>query len=351
MKSREVSADSDADALDGLVERMLGGSLRSFFAEYWGRKPLYIPGAGTDYAGFYDPPSFLSDLTATQPVPYLSVGVRDGKRYFQKHETAEELRAGVEEGGVSAMKLSKFWHKLPIPDRISWARAVFGSLCRAACMIYMNPGRSEDVDLFLAGPHSQLGTHFDTTEVFTLQLYGERKWVVDRECVVEASLNLSKSPDWQPAKEIGFQGETLEFTLRPGDALYVPAYAVHQVTGVGWSVSLSLGLRAFNEIDLVESILSTIRLTQYAEYRPALSLPASMGETHTQAKLALITNARALLDKVQMLAAGFVLSPPKLPPAFARPEPHSAPAPAPARVLGAYTSGFALFDERKHPRA
>jgi 50S ribosomal protein L16 3-hydroxylase len=340
---------TNENALDRVIHRMLGDSVPSFFSEFWGKKPLYVPGAGLDYAGFYAVDGFLADLAATQPLPYLSVGVRDGKRHFKKHETTDELRAGVQEGGVSAMKLSKFWHRPPTPERITWARALFGSLCRAASMVYMGPNRSEDVDLFLAGPHSQLGTHFDTTEVFTLQLFGERKWLVDAECHVEDTLNLYKAPGWQPAKEVGFRGKTVEFTLRPGDALYVPAYAIHRVTGVSWSVSLSLGLRAFNEIDFVESVLEMIKMSKYAEYKPALSLPAAVGDAHVEAKLALIRNVRTLLEQVEMTATGFVMGPLKLPPTLTNTSESSAA--TQARVLGAFTSGFALFDEPKEQRA
>ncbi|WP_434427091.1 JmjC domain-containing protein [Nannocystis pusilla] len=241
--------ESKQDLLDAVVARMLGGSVAEFFARHWGQRPLHVPGAGLELVGTYGVDEYLADMVASQPVPYLAVGSRDGARYFTTHTSPEDLRRGVEAGCVAAIKMSKTWHRPDTPLRWAALRALFGSLCRSVSMLYMRPARSEDVDLFLAGPESGLGTHFDTTEVFTLQLHGERRWRVEEGVRIDDMLALSRDPSWHPAREVPFGAPTREFLLRPGDALYVPAYSVHRVTGVGWSVSLSLGLRAFNELE------------------------------------------------------------------------------------------------------
>ena len=313
------------------------GDLDSFIEHHWQRRPREAPAAGKHFAGAYSAEQFLRDLAATHRTPYLSVGTRDGDRIFTKHATTDDLHDGVMAGDVAAMKVSKFWHGAP-PTHWLAMRTLFGALVRRVSMMYMNPPRSEDVDIFLAGPRSCLGTHFDTTDVFTLQLSGERRWVVETEVDVARILAMTSEPGWYPAKEIEFRGDTREVVLSAGDALYVPAYAVHRVTGVSASVSLSLGLRSFNELDFVEHLLESIRLTRYTSFPPVRTAPESAGEDHVQAKLELMRRVRALLEQVEGAAFGTLLDPMTVPSALD-------PLRDASGDLGMFRTGFALEDE------
>lgn len=301
----------DQRALDATVNKIL--SPKDFFTEYWGKRPVMVAGAGLACAGRYDIDNFLTDLTATQQAPYLLVAVRDGERTYADPMTAEEVRSEVAAGGVAPMRISRTWHEPDIPASWVWMRALFGSLCRAASMIYLNPARSENVDLFLAGPKSHLGVHYDTSHTFTLQLSGERKWKVEDAVRLGDRLAAERDPDFSPNADLGFVGPTREFTLRPGDVLYVPAYCVHGVTGISWSVSLGLGLRAFNEIDFVGRLLEIFESTKYATYAPVETLPESLGERHAAAKRELLKRVRALLKQLEIVAVGSVLAPLRLP--------------------------------------
>jgi len=301
----------DQRALDVTVEKML--SPKDFFTEYWAKRPVLVTGAGSDCIGQYDIDDFLNDLIATQAPPYLLISVRDGRRVYASPMTREEVRSEVEAGGVAPMRISRIWHEDRLSSNWIWMRALFGSLCRAVSMIYLGPPRSENVDLFLAGPKSHLGVHYDTSHTFTLQLFGERKWLVEDTVRLENKLAIERDPNFSPNLDLKLVGPTREFTLRPGDALYVPAYCVHGVSGMSWSVSLGLGLRAFNEIDLLARLLETFEHAKYAEYPPIESLPESLGEPHVEAKAELLRRVRALLKQLEMAAAASVLVPLRLP--------------------------------------
>lgn len=322
------------------------GDYHEFFETYWRKRPLYVENAGVEYAESYKVGQFLADVAATQPRPYLAVATQEGTRVFKKCVSVEELRQAVEHGSVSAIKASKLWHQR-MPESWTWMRMLFGSLCRAVAMMYMSSSKSEDVDIFLAGPNSSLGTHFDTTDVFTLQICGERKWEIDEEVKLDRVLTIAGNPEWFPAKEIEFQSPTREFTLRPGDTLYVPAYGVHRVTGVSWSISLSLGLRAFNEIDYVEHLLEGIRLTRYLSYPPVRSFPALCEEDHAIAKEELLRRVRALLYQIESVAFANLLIPLHLPsdlnPSVTENIRHE---PTPD-LLGMFRSGFALDKDKE----
>lgn len=317
---------ADTEAVDTVVARMLGGSIVSFLTQYRGKRPLYVPDAAEDYVGIYGVEDFLADMTATQVAPYIAVGARNGSRYFTTNSTVDELKQAVAIGGVASMKISKIWHSPAMPERWTWIRSLFGRLYLAVSMLYMSPARSEEVNLFLAGPESQLGTHFDTTEVFTLQLCGERKWLVDVEPRLDEALKRYRDPNWQPAHEVEFRGSTQEITLRAGDAIYVPAYAVHRVTGVSWSVSVNLGIRSFNEIDFVEHLLEVLRTSGRLDYYPLPNFPAALEAQHAEAKMELLKRVRALLQQVEMAAMSAALTSIALPPTLS-----SQPATPPSR--------------------
>jgi ribosomal protein L16 Arg81 hydroxylase len=332
----------DARTVDAVIARMIGDP-SIFFVDCWRKRPLYVPAAGIELANSYGIDDFLNDLARTQPAPYLSVAASNGNRVLSKHQTTAGLREGVRRGGVCAIKASKIWHHT-LPPSWSWMRALFGSLCRRAAMIYMTPARSEDVDIFLAGPDSCLGTHFDTTDVFTLQLVGERRWELEEDADTDRTLSIARHPEWNPAREIAFEGPTRDVTLHPGDMLYAPAYGLHRVTGVSWSVSLSLGLRAFNEIDVAEHLLETIRLSGYLDYAPVVGIPDVLTDAHAEAKLHLMRGVRALLQKVEGLALATVLAELQLPPDLVAAQGSA------GEATGIYRSGFALEqgDARSH---
>lgn len=293
------------------IERILGDR-DTFLERHWQKRFRFSPEAAPDYVGCYGVESFLLDLAAVHKPPYVAVSCEGPSRIFSEHPTLDSLRAGIGRGEVAAIKASRFWHgEMPA----SWLgfRDLYAALCRNLVMTYLTPARSEDVDLFLAGGSSSLGAHFDTTDVFTVQLHGERRWIIEEEVDLDRIMTLVSGEDWYPAKTIGFGRPTKEIVLRAGDALYVPAYSVHEVTGVSWSVSLSLGLRAFSAFDLADHLFDRLRRTALGRYRPARTAPDATGEKAIAAKLALLRQLREVLQDIEANAVGFLMGPSLLP--------------------------------------
>jgi hypothetical protein len=257
---------------------------------------------------------FLRDLEQAEPAPFGAVRAQDGRRIDSHHQTAADLREAVHEGSVCAVKLSRHWGGT-MPDAWKPMRELYARLYEAVGMLYLTPKTSEDVDLFFAGADSCLGTHFDTTDVFTLQLSGERRWLVEEVHDLTSILDVGRDPHWYPTREIAFPGPPREIVLRPGDALYLPAYTIHRVQGGSReSVSLSLGLRAYNEIDIVEHLLAGLRRTEYLRHPPFPGIPPSLPDAHADARLDLLERVRSLLGDLDAMALGYLLSPMRLPP-------------------------------------
>jgi hypothetical protein len=303
----EVKKDID----DSFPDAMLFED--GFFSEYWSKRPKYLPGGAANYAGCYGVAEFLADMTTACPAPYHAARVVNGERIFSALTQQEEIRHAVEDGSVVNIKLDRFWHKPDLPDRWIWMRALFGELCRKACMVYISPSRSEDVDLFLGGPNSTLGAHYDHSHVFNIQLHGERRWVVENEVRIEQRLAASRDANFRQKKLLEMEGARQEIVMRPGDVLYVPAYAVHAVTGVTWSVSLSLGLRAYKEIDYLAGVFEVFTQKRYADYRPVLTVPTGSVDRRAAARLELVQCVRGVFQELDAAMEAAVLAPLRLP--------------------------------------
>ena len=109
--------------------------------------------------------------------------------------------------------------------------------------------------------------------------------------------------------------------MRPGDVLYVPACCVHGVRGATWSLALSLGLRAFNEVDFLSYLLEVFERTKYSAHAPVETLPEPLGELHAAAKMELIGRTRGLIKQLETAAADSMLAPLGLPDTLAPLEP------------------------------
>jgi ribosomal protein L16 Arg81 hydroxylase len=87
-----------------------------------------------------------------------------------------------------------------------------------------------------------VGEHVDNEDVYTVQLYGSKRWTVDppdldwlRARVLGGELaRLNPSESWvrnRPAS-VAFQRPT-EYLVDPGDLLAMPAFCLHEVIALG----------------------------------------------------------------------------------------------------------------------
>jgi hypothetical protein len=125
---------------------------------------------------------------------------------------------------------------------------------------------SYNVGVFWTKTHgSSLGGHFDDDQVYTFQLFGEKKWVIDSQNLdrllslikddkVQAISNIkdfNSSETWVRAKgksAIEFQNPNTVI-LQPGDLLITPAYSLHKVTSVSEkTLSMNIGVCMKNKI-------------------------------------------------------------------------------------------------------
>jgi 50S ribosomal protein L16 3-hydroxylase len=99
--------------------------------------------------------------------------------------------------------------------------------------------RIDDVMISYAAPGGSVGPHFDNYDVFLLQGHGKRHWKIGQMCDTDSPL--LEHADLRILAD--FQG-TDEWTLEPGDMLYLPPRLAHWGVAVDDCLTYSVGFRA-----------------------------------------------------------------------------------------------------------
>jgi 50S ribosomal protein L16 3-hydroxylase len=178
---------------------------------------------------------------------------------------------------------------------------------------FVPDARLDDVMVSYASDGGGVGPHFDSYDVFLLQIHGRRRWRIGRlrEPRLQPDLPLKILANFVPEQE---------WLLEPGDMLYLPPRWAHDGVAEGECMTCSIGFRAPGRDELARDLLQ--RLVELdddgpaagAIYRdagqPATARPAQLPDRlHDFAAGAV---ARALRDPRWLACAlGEVLSEPK----------------------------------------
>ena len=140
------------------------------------------------------------------------------------------------------------------------------------------------------------GVHFDTLQVFAVQVEGEKTWEI-----FEGRIPNAAEFAGFRANEIGFdererqKGKLLmQVTLKPGDMLYVPQGQYHRALASDKSLHLSLGARHYTGVDLIN--LMVPHLAQVSDFRKRLPHFDDEAAHQAHTKMLAETLARVLQD-------------------------------------------------------
>jgi 50S ribosomal protein L16 3-hydroxylase len=195
---------------------LFGGiSPKRFMQEYWQKKPLLIRGAI---------PAFILDsqngsTNLASPISYEEL---------VKFANQENLESRLIQSDPWRFQHGPFQKKaIPILDKSNWTLLLQGMEAHhlAAANIlswfrFIPDARLDDLMISIAGIGGGVGPHFDSYDVFLIQMSGRREWRISEQT------DLSLNPEL-PLKILqNFQSE-FEWILEPGDMLYLPPHIAH----------------------------------------------------------------------------------------------------------------------------
>jgi 50S ribosomal protein L16 3-hydroxylase len=297
--------------------RLLGGCPpRRFLREHWQKKPLLIRAALPGFAGLLSPAE-LAALACRDDAQSRLV-IRRGRRW-QAYQGPFERR-------LLRQLPARAWSLLvhDVNHFLPEARAL---LDRFHFVPY---ARLDDLMVSYAPAGGGVGPHFDSYDVFLLQGAGRRRWRIshqrDLALLERAPLKLLR--DFRPQQE---------WTLEPGDMLYLPPGWAHDGVALDPCMTYSIGFRAPAWQELGVHFLRFLedRLDLTGRYRDA---GLKSQESPAQIGPAMLEEVTRRLDGIRWRAPdvarflGQYLTEPKVQVFFTPPRPRLAPAAFAARV-------------------
>ncbi len=113
---------------------------------------------------------------------------------------------------------------------------------------FVPDARLDDLMISYATDGGGVGPHFDSYDVFLLQVHGKRRWRIS------AQRDLTLQPD-VPLKVLQHFEAEQEWVLEPGDMLYLPPHIAHDGVAEGECMTCSIGFRAPSASELTAQFL------------------------------------------------------------------------------------------------
>lgn len=205
-----------------------------FLREYWQKKPLLIRQA---FPGF-TPELDANDIAGLACEELAEARLVSGS--FPRHDWAMEY-GPFEEDRLSALPGADW--TLLVQD-VEKHYPPLKSLMRS--FDFLPRWRIDDLMVSVAAPGGSVGPHSDRYDVFLLQAAGRRRWQIaerfESTLLQDTELNVLKS--FEPEQE---------WTLDPGDMLYLPPDVAHHGVALDAGMTWSVGMRAPSTADVLQA--------------------------------------------------------------------------------------------------
>jgi 50S ribosomal protein L16 3-hydroxylase len=215
---------------------LAGLDIETFLRDHWQKKPLLVRGA---LPGFASPiaPDELAGLACEDDVESRIVLRRRKPPHW-------ELRHGPFAEREFAALPTLGWTLL-VQDCDKHVPALAAVLDPFR---FVPDWRIDDLMISYAVDGGGVGPHVDQYDVFLLQARGRRRWRI-----------AAPGPRWREVEGLelrvlaDFEAEQ-EWTLEPGDMLYLPPGVAHEGTAEGECMTFSIGFRAPNHREMLSDL-------------------------------------------------------------------------------------------------
>jgi hypothetical protein len=237
------------------LSRCLDVPADEFAVSYWGRRPLLSrpPGGFADLFGLDAVDRLLSERGLR--TPFLRVA-RDGTvlpaaRFTGGGGAGAEIADQVLDEKVLGLLCDGATLVLQGLHR-TWA-----PLARFAASLRDDIGHPVQINAYVTPAGNRgFATHYDTHDVFVLQIAGRKRWRIHPPVVSDP---LERQPWGGRADEVAAAATgdpVIDAVFTPGDALYLPRGWLHAASAVDeLSVHLTIGVRTITRYALVEELL------------------------------------------------------------------------------------------------
>jgi len=253
------------------LARCIGIPPQRFAAEYWSRQLLLTPAteSGADYTDLLDAAA-IDELLSRR-------GLRTPFVRMAKQGKVIPARAFTRSGGQGAGVADQVADDKVLGLVADGATLVLQALhrnwpplVRFGGTLTTELGHPVQINCYLTPPQNQgFAAHYDTHDVFVLQVAGRKRWVVHRPVLTDPL----PGQDWEQHRaavaDRTAEPPLLDRVLQPGDSLYLPRGFIHSAMAQGeTSIHLTVGVHPITRYSLLSHLL--------AEAADSASLRASL---------------------------------------------------------------------------
>ncbi len=251
--------------------------LETFLSDHWDKKPLHVKRRDRGYFRALFSADELDDLLSNYgSANEFSVRLvkKDGKPANVAFPAGtppclSEIHAAYREG-----------YTLNVNEMATHHSAIR----RMTHAVLRDIGARPRANLYLTPPGSRaFDLHFDTHDVFILQLGGAKEWRVF-EAIEESPTAANFDGSSVPREAVG--APLVDTTLEEGDLLYVPRGFVHEAyTDSRHSIHITLGVRMGTYLDLLEHLVKRIGRSR-AKLRASIPPRSLFGSARARSAIA-----------------------------------------------------------------
>lgn len=215
----------------------------------------------------FDTSEFLAEFWQKQPLL-----IRGGIDNTEQLLTAEELAGLACDGDIESRLVTHFdnqWElihgpiaeetflKLPNRDWTVLVQSVDVFVQEVAALLdyftFLPSWRIDDIMVSYAATGGTVSAHYDFYDVFLIQGQGSRKWQLGGFCTPDTAL----VPDL-PMNVLADFHAVDEYTLQPGDILYIPPRLAHYGVALEGCMTYSVGFRAPSKAQIFDLFATAV---------------------------------------------------------------------------------------------
>ncbi len=234
-------------ALDWMIDPI---SSDTFLSTYWESQPLTIVRDDPDHYASLLSLDQIDRVLADHSVRYPDIHLVNRKSEINKQDYAGNR------GVIDVAKLYQlfFSGSTVILDSLHERIPALGELCRHLESQFCMPFQ---MNVYMTPPNAQgFPPHFDTHDVFVLQIAGSKHW-----SFYESNVPLPLSGQDFDESELDENSRSKEFDLHAGDMVYIPRGLVHDAQSTDEiSLHITVGALAFTWTDFFLEAISEVCL-------------------------------------------------------------------------------------------
>jgi len=226
----------------------------TFFGEHWERKPLLLQQRGSHY---YQPLVSIQDLEdfiSSGGARYPAVRLAKGGGFFPPEAYTRDVRYGDEVLlGVPDIEKVLAEYSTGATVTLPALHLSLPALGRLCAQMQAELEHSVHTNAYLTPPGAPGFTpHYDTHEVFVLQIAGHKQWRVYAPPLALPHRSQPFSPEHYTLPSTPL----MQFELQAGDLLYLPRGHVHTTnTTEHFSAHVTIGITVYTWVELLAELL------------------------------------------------------------------------------------------------